>query len=392
MADVFDVRIEELRRRRSYKWRVYPADVLPAFVAEMDCSLAPPIAAALEDAVRRGDTGYAWSSPELNAAVAGFEASRFGWELDPDDVSLAPDVMMGVVELLRIVCEPGDGVVVTPPVYPPFFTHIAEAGCRVIEAPLVRGPLGYELDFDALERAFHAARVFLLCNPHNPTGRVFTRAELQMVAELAERCDVLIFSDEIHAPLALRGALHTPLLRLGEPALSRSIAFVSASKAWNLPGLKCAQLIAAAPPTRAIVRRLSEDFAFRVGHHGVLASVAAYRDGGAWLDELLRALDSNRMLFRHLLRDLVPGAGYAPPQGGYLAWVDCASLGLGADPAPVFFERGRLALRPGPDFGSGGDGFVRVTIGTSPTLLEDIVQRMADAVATVGRTQRGVAT
>lgn len=387
MAGVFDVPIEDLRRRHSYKWRAYPADVLPAFVAEMDCSLAPPISEALQDAIRLGDTGYAWSSPELNAAVAGFAAARFGWQIDPDDVVLSPDVMMGVVELLRIVCAPGDGVVVTPPVYPPFFTHIAEAGCRVVEAPLLRGPLGYEIDFDALERALQRARVFLLCNPHNPTGRAFTRAELQMMVELAERYDVLIFSDEIHAPLTLLGARHTPLLTLGEPALSRSIAFVSASKAWNLPGLKCAQMIAVAPPMRAVVRRLSEDFTFRVGHHGVLASVAAYRDGGVWLDELLSALHSNRMLFRRLLRDVVPGDAYMPAEAGYLAWVDCGPLGLGADPAAFFLERGRLAVRPGPDFGTGGDGFVRVTIGTSPTVLEEIVQRIAAALATVTRTQ-----
>lgn len=377
MSAVFDLALDELRRRHSYKWRAYAADVLPAFVAEMDCALAPPIVAALDDAVRRGDTGYAWPSPELNAAVAGFVASRYGWHITPADVTLVPDVMVGVLELLRLVCRRGDGVVVTPPVYPPFYTHIAEAGCQVVEAPLRHGPLGSEIDFEALERAFAGARVFLLCNPHNPTGRVFTRGDLQRVSELAEAHDVLVFSDEIHAPLALPGARHIPFMTVGERAQSRSITFVSASKAWNLPGLKCAQVIAVDPAMQAIVRGLGEDFSFRVGHHGVLASIAAYRDGGEWLDALLAALDANRGLFRRLLRDMIPGASLEPAEAGYLAWVDCRSLGLGDDPAAWFLDRGRVALRAGRDFGTGGDGFVRVTTGTSPALLEEIVGRMA---------------
>jgi cystathionine beta-lyase len=377
---VFDVPLEDLRRRRSYKWRAFTPDVLPAFVAEMDCVLAAPIRAALKSASHLGDAGYAWPSPELNEALAGFAASRFGWKLDPDDVTLVPDVMMGVLELLRILCAPGDGVVVNPPVYPPFFSHIVEAGCRVVEAPLARAGTGYELDFEALERAFESARVFLLCNPHNPTGRVLTREELDRVAELAERHDVLVFADEIHAPLVLSGATHTPFLTLDAPAVSRAIAFVSASKAWNLPGLKCAQVIAVTPAMRTAVQRLSEDVTFRVGHHGVLASTAAYRESGAWLDELLAALDRNRRLMGRLLEERLPGAVYAPPQGGYLAWVDCSALGLAADPATAFLERGRVAVRSGPDFGMGGDGFVRVTMGTSATLLEEVVTRMAAAV------------
>ena len=377
---MFDLPLGELQRRHSYKWRAYPPDVLPAFVAEMDCALAPPVVAVLEDAVRRGDTGYAWPSAELNATVVSFVASRYGWSIEPEDVTIVPDVMMGVLELLRVVCRPGDGVAVTPPVYPPFYTHIAEAGCRVVEAPLVHGPMGAEFDFDALERAFSDARVFLLCNPHNPTGRVFTRAELEHVAELAERRDVIVFSDEIHAPLALSGARHIPFMTIGEQAQSRSIAFMSTSKAWNLPGLKCAQAIAVAPAMQVIVRTLGEDFSFRVGHHGVLASIAAYRDGGRWLDELLPALDGNHTLFRRLLRDAIPRATCEPCEAGYLAWVDCRSLGIGADPARWFLERGKVALRAGEDFGTGGQGFVRVTVGTSPALLEEIVRRMASAV------------
>ena len=349
MASAFDVRLEDLRRRSSYKWRALPADVLPAFVAEMDFALAPAITRALEAAVAEGDTGYAWFDPEVGAALAGFVGSRFGWELDPDDVVIVPDVMAGVLEVLRAVCAPGDGVVVNTPVYPPFFSHIAEAGCRVVEAPLAADAGSYALDLDALAGAFRdGARVYLLCNPHHPTGRVFARDELLQVAQLAERHDVLILSDEIHAPLVLPGAAHIPTLTLGEPAVSRCIAFVSASKGWNVPGLKCAQAVASAPQTRAILGRLTEDTVFRAGNLGIVATIAAYRDGVGWLEQLCRVLDSNRALMRSLLAEHLPDAGYVPPEGGYLGWIDCRGLGISGEPADAFLQRGRVAVRAAP--------------------------------------------
>jgi cystathionine beta-lyase len=174
-----EVRLEQLRHRRSAKWRVFPADVLPAFIAEMDFPLAPAIAGAMLAAVQNGDCGYAWPDAELGEALSGFARARHGWLIDPADVALIPDVMAGVTELLRLAVRPGDGVVINTPVYPPFFSHIAAAGCTVIEAPLARDGDGYVLDLDALETAFAGgARVYLLCNPHNPTGLVFSRAEL----------------------------------------------------------------------------------------------------------------------------------------------------------------------------------------------------------------------
>ena len=383
MRSSLDVSLEDLRRRRSYKWRAYPADVLPAFVAEMDFGIAPAIATVLDEAVAIGDTGYAWLDPQLGVALSAFARARFGWDLDPADVVIVPDVMAGILEVLRIVCEPGDGVVVNTPVYPPFFSHIAEAGCRVVESPLALRDRRYELDLDALEDAFRAgARVYLLCNPHNPTGRVFERDELAQVAQLAERHDVLILADEIHAPLVLPGASHVPLLTLGETVVSRCIAFMSASKGWNIPGLKCAQAIACSPATRAILGRLNEETVFRAGNLGIIATVAAYRDGVAWLDELLGLLDSNREMMWSLLAEHLPSAGYSAPEGGYLAWIDCSRLGIDGEPAQVFLDRGRVALRPGPDFGTGGAGHVRVTMATSPPLLAEIVRRMAAALAT----------
>ncbi len=380
-----EVSLTELHRRGSYKWRAFPDDILPAFVAEMDFPLPPPVAAAIVDAIALGDAGYAWPSQELGDAVSGFLQARFRWTVDPTDVTLLPDVMVGITEVLRLAVNTSDGVVINTPVYPPFFSHIVEAGCKVVEAPLAESPNGYELDFATLERAFTSgARVYLLCNPHNPTGRVFSRSELERIAELAELHDVLVLSDEIHGPLALQGAVHIPFLSVGEHAAKRAVAFISASKAWNIPGLKCAQVVATSDAMRALVGRLPEGIGLRAGNLGVVASIAAYRDGSPWLDELLAVLDRNRRLLGDLLAEQLPAVRYAPPQGTYLAWLDCRGLGLEDEPVDVFRERGRVALGPGPKFGAQGAGHVRVTMATSAGILRTIVERMRAAVAKAG--------
>lgn len=372
--------LEALRRRRSYKWRAHPADVLPAFIAEMDVTLAPAVTAVLSEAIAAGDTGYAHPDPELGAGVAAFHHERFGWELDPAAVSVLPDVMTGVGEVLRRALTPGSGVVVNTPVYPPFFGHVAEVGCRIVEAPLARAGDGYVMDLEALEAAFRGgASAYLLCSPHNPAGLVPSASELRGVAGLAERYGVLVLADEIHAPLTLAGARHVPYLSL-EEARPHAIAFVSASKGWNLPGLKCAQMVTASAAMGALVGRLPEGLPFAASNLGVIASIAAYRDGVAWLDGLLALLEVNRGLLARLLAERLPGVRHSPPRATYLAWLDCGALDLPGDPAQVFLERGRVALRPGPEFGSGGNGFVRVTAATGPEILTEIVERMRAAL------------
>src|ERR1700730_460209 len=373
--------LTELRRRRSYKWLAFPADVLPAFVAEMDFMLAPPVEAAVAEAIAIGDTGYACENSDLGQALSTFVRDRFTWDVDPSDVILIPDVMSGVTEALRVALKPGDGVVINTPVYPPFFRHITEAGGKVVEAPLAEGVGGYELDLDVVEEAFKSgARGYLLCNPHNPTGRVFSRAELEQVLALAARYGVPVFADEIHAPLVLPGARHTSFLSLGEPAAQLRAVFISASKAWNIPGLKCAQLVVAGEAMRSMAQSLPEGMASRPGNLGVIASLAAYRDGGPWLDELIGVIDRNRRLLSDLLTELLPEVSYVPPQGGYLAWLDCRGLGLGDDPVDFFLERGRVALGPGRKFGAPGAGHVRITRATPDEILRSIVDRMRAAL------------
>jgi len=380
-ASVFDdLALTELRARRSEKWTTYPADVLPAFVAEMDFPLAEPIKRTLTEAIARGDTGYV-NPVGLPEAFAAFAHAWFNWSVDPERVFLVPDVMVGVAEVLRLTTEPGSGIVINTPAYPPFFPTIAEYGRRVIDVPLTRMPHGWELDFDGLERAFKAgARAYLLCNPHNPTGRVFSRGDLERIAVLAERFGVAVVADENHAPLTLAGAVHTPYVSLGEDAASQAATVISAAKAWNLAGLKCAVVVAGSEAIRAQLATLPAEVRFRSGHLGVLAAIAAYREGAPWLRGLLAHLDRNRTLLTQLFADRLPIVGYIPPQATYLAWLDCTKLGLGDNPAKHFLERGRVALSRGLDFGPNGAGFVRLNTGTSSALLAEAVARMAAVV------------
>ncbi len=380
-GELEDVPLERLRLRRSAKWRTYPADVLPAFVAEMDFALAAPIREALAEAVALSDTGYP-SSGGLGESLARFSAERFAWEVDPDRVRPAPDVMTAVAHLLQGFSEPGGGVVVNPPIYPPFRSVSEAIGRKVVEVPLARVGAGYELDLEALERAFAGgARVYLLCQPHNPSGRSFSREELAGIAALSAHHGVIVISDEIHAALTLPGARHIPYLSLAEAA-ARGVAITGASKAWNLAGLKCAAIVTASSKMeRALNKSLPGFLAYHVGHFGVLASLAAFDAGGPWLDAVLARLDVNRGALAALLAERLPGVVYRPPEAGYLAWLDCRSLGLGDDPAAAFLEHGRVALSSGPTFGEQGRGYARLNFATSPALLAEAVDRLAAGAA-----------
>jgi cystathionine beta-lyase len=366
--------IERLRLRRSAKWARYPADVLPAWVAEMDFPLAEPVRVALAEAVELDDCGYAW--PEemgLGEAFAGFAAARLGWEVDPATVSPSSDVVGAIIAVLRAVAEPGRRVVINTPVYHPFFAVIEELGCELAEAPLDRG----ELDAEAIEREFAAgAAALILCSPHNPTGGVPGRKQLAAIAAAAERHGAWVLADEIHAPLTLPGAEHVPFLSVSAAAAERGIAFCSASKTFNTAGLHCAQIVTASETAAAVVAGLPFS-ATHCGHLGAIASVAAFRDGGEWLDDVLAVLDHNRTLLGQLLAEHLPEVGYTPPAAGYLAWLDLRALDLGDDPSEAILERGRVALSPGPDFGRQGAGFARLNFGTSPALLEQAVERIA---------------
>jgi len=381
MIGVEEVSLAELRRRRSAKWRTYPSDVLPLPVAEMDFPIAAPVAEALHAAIGRSDLGYASPSPGLAEALAGFTARRWGWQVDPAHVTVAPEVGVAVVEVLRLLVQPGDRVVINPPVYDSFFPWIVEAGCRLVEVPLAQTGDGWALDLDAMQAAFQdGARVHLLCSPHNPTGTVHQRHDLQRLAGLAARYGVTVLSDEIHAPLVLPGRTHHPFVSVSQEAAGHGMVFTSASKAWNLAGLKCAAIITADPATRRLIKRLPEELPWRVGHLGVLGSIAAFQQGEPWLDEVVGVLDHHRHYLAELLAAQISAIRYRPPDASYLAWLDCTALGLGEDPSAAFLARGRVALSPGPSFGRPGVGHARLNMGTSRQILAAAVDRMATAI------------
>jgi len=373
-----------LRQRTSEKWRTYPEDVLPSFVAEMDFDLARPIIDAVTESMAASDAGYGHIG-RLGEAFAGFAASRLGWSPDPARIFAIPDVMTGITEMITALTPPGSGVVISPPVYSPFFFRVGFAGRRVVEAPLRRrDDGGYELDAESLDRALSEDGVsaYILCSPHNPVGRVWTAQELTTVAGLCHARGVLVLVDEIHAPLVLPGAAQVPFLSLDHPVTARTIAFTSASKGWNIPGLKCGLAIAGSPELATVLTERWE--ALAPGLLGVHASVAAFEQATGWLDALLAQLDRNRALLARLLAGQLPQIRYRPPEASFLAWLDCrelgGALGGGDDPAAGFLERGRVALAAGTGFGAQGRGFARLNMGTTEPLLAEAVRRMTAAL------------
>lgn len=381
--------IEQLRQRTSAKWHYYPADVLPMWVAEMDVPLAEPIAQGLRHAVEIGDTGYAAGHAYAHA-LKDFAAARWGWDGFPaDSAKSVPDVMMGIVEVLRLISEPGDPVVVNCPVYPPFYAFVTHAGRRVVESPMTEEG---RIDLHRLEDTFRALNraVYLLSSPHNPTGAVHTREELTAVAGLARTYGVRVIVDEIHAPLALPGAQFVPYLSV--PGSEDAFSVLSASKAWNLAGLKAA-LAVAGPEAQSDLDSTPEEVAHGASHFGVMAHTEAFRHGGDWLDALLRGLDENRSLLIDFLTDRMPELQCRAPQGTYLAWIDCRALGLHDEgsagpgvvselegPARYFLDQARVALSSGHVFGTGGSGHVRLNFATSQANLLEGLERMATAL------------
>ncbi|WP_329047898.1 aminotransferase class I/II-fold pyridoxal phosphate-dependent enzyme [Streptomyces violaceus] len=372
--------LDRLRRRTSMKWRTYPEDVLPLWVAEMDVPLAEPVVRAVTDALDLGDTGYP-AGTAYAEALAAFAEKRWNWDgLAVERTAIVPDVMLGVVEMIELVTGHGDAVVVNPPVYPPFFQFVAHMDRRVVEAPL--GADG-RIDLGVLEETFRQVvtaggrAAYLLCSPHNPTGAVHTAEELSAVAALADRYGVRVVADEIHAPLVVGGTDFVPYLSV--PAAERGLSLMSASKAWNLAGLKAALAIAG-PAAAADLARLPEEVGHGPSHVGIIAHTAALRDGGAWLDALLGGLETNRSLLADLLAEHLPAIRYHPGDATYLAWLDCRALGLGDDPADVFLHRGRVALNSGLPFGTGGAGHVRLNLAASSEVITEAVRSMAAAL------------
>jgi len=382
-SPTFDVSLEHLRRVGSVKWSQHP-DKIGAFVAEMDFGTAAPIADAMHEAIDVGLLGYLPEhlSARLAQAWCGFARERYGWEVPPARVRPLADVMAGFQAAVEHFSTPGSAVILPTPAYMPFLYVPAALGRKVIQVPMAADEDGRAVyDLAALEAAFTAGgNLLVLCNPHNPVGRVLERSELEAVSEVVERNGGRVFSDEIHAPLVYDGQRHVPYASVSTVTAGHTVTAVSASKAWNLPGTKCAQLVLSNEADAALWEEVGRIHEHGASNLGVVANIAAYEQGAPWLARVLDYLDGNRRLLGELLRDRIPEIGYLQPEGTYLAWLDCRALGLGDHPAEFFHERAGVALTDGPLCGEAGSGFVRYAFATPRAILEETVGRMADAL------------
>ena len=379
--------LRDLSWRDGEKWSGVGDGVLASWVADMDFATAPPVREAL---LRRsgGDLGYpSWFDQSgggpLGDVFAARMLRRFGIALDAAHVRMFTDLNQAMLATLHVATKPGDAVVLHTPACPPFISVIGRIGRRPLTVPLQPTDSGWEFDPDRIERTvtdqgLGRCRVLFLVNPHNPTGRVFRRDELETLAELALRHDLLVISDEVHADLTHAPHQHIPFASLGEEIASRTVTLTSGSKAFNLAGVRCAVAHVGPESVREAFDELSGLMFGQVGVLGVEALKAAWTDGDVWLDDVLAVLDRNR---RRLADRLPAGIRYRMPEGTFLAWLDCRELGLGADPVPFFRDEAKVLLFSGTAFGANGDGFVRLNFATSAPVLDEKLDRMATALS-----------
>ncbi len=380
--DIYDFdRIVDRRSSDSVKWRQY-GDVLPLWVADMDFPAPPPVIEALRQRVEHGIFGYPYEPPALRPALVEWLRRRFAWEVAPDALVYVPGVVGGFNIACRATCAPGQGVLVQTPVYPPMLDAAANHGLIRDEMLLTQGADGhYEIDFAAFEAAIAPhTRLFMLCNPQNPTGRAFTVAELTRLAEICLRHDLLICSDEIHGDLVFAGQRHTPIATLGPEIAARTITLMAPSKTFNIPGLGFSLAIIEDSGLRAAFKAAQKDIVPHVNVLGYTGALAAYTEGEPWLEACLRYLEANRDILVSYVADHLPRMRMTTPEATYLAWLDCRATGLGEQPGQFFLERVGVALNEGNMFGRGGAGFVRLNFGCPRATLLEALDRMAAAL------------
>jgi cysteine-S-conjugate beta-lyase len=374
-----------LRARGSFKWTAPGPDGFGAAVAEMDFGAAPPILDAL--ARLSADANFGYLPPglaeELAAACAEFQLRRHGWQVDPAMIRNVPDVIKALEIAIAHFSRPGSPVILPTPAYMPFLAVPGFLGREIIQVQMRDDAGFFTFDFDAIEDAFRAGgHLFIFCSPYNPLGRVFTWQEMAQLTEVVDRHGGRVFADEIHAALVYPGTRHVPYAATSDTAAAHALTATSASKAWNLPGLKCAQVILSNEPDRQVW----EDMGFFASHGasnpGVVANTAAYRRGEAWLDEVVGYLDDSRLLLADLLARHLPQVRYRPPDGTYLAWLDCTAMDLPGSPGALVTDRARITVVDGPAFGKGGEGLFRFNFATPQHILIEMIERMAVALKT----------
>ncbi len=367
------------------KWKFYDGKVLPMWVADMDFSAPPAIQKALHKFVSHGDMGYHLPSPALFESITARMKKLYNWKISPEMIVEVPGVNSGYNVVARTFCTPRRGYLVQTPVYNEFLEAHAKTGAPQVVSPLKKKIAGnrisYEVDFDAFERAVKKVNMFLLCNPHNPIGKIYSRAELKRMAEICIAHDTLIVSDEIHSELLLDGNGFQPIASLGRKIADRTITLVSASKAYNVPGLLAAFAII---PNEEIRKRYKETV-FKMGYHVAAAGLVAAQEAYSgqcdeWLKAMKAHLTGNRDFLVEYVSKYMPQAKLTVPSATYLAWLDCTELNLKPSPYKFFLKQANVALSDGAKFGKGTEQFVRLNFGTSHKLLKHGLDRMRKAM------------
>ena len=378
--------LAELQTHRSEKWRAFPHEILPLPVAEMDFPVAEPIREVILQMVNKSDLGYLGSIPEMGTSFAGFAKRRWQWNVEPNYVRIATDVGVAVVEVLRVFTQPGEKVLISSPVYQNFYTWIRETKVEMIDVPFkpdseASDGTGWSHDWDGIEKAYQSGiKVHLLCSPHNPLGKVYSKEDLQRIIALAKKNNVVVISDEIHAPLTFKESPFIPFLALGADAAEVGVCVTAASKGWNIAGLKCAIIVSQSEKMHEHLNNLAPAMHYRASLLGAFATVAAFENGDLWLDSALEILDQNRKLVANLVSSRIPAIGYNLPHCSYLAWLDLSQLNLGEDPCAALVERAKVAFNPGHIYGALGKNYARLNFATSPEIITEAFDRMASVL------------
>lgn len=372
------IAVNSLRRRGTKKWSTFGDEVLPAWIAEMDFDLATPIQETLIAAVRRTETGYISAAVmrQLAHACSSWLQRSCGFKPDEEQIQVIPDVLRGIDLAIRVFSRPNSPVVLITPAYSSYFDVVAGTNRQVFEVPLCHSGDRYTLDLEAIDAALRrGASTVILCNPHNPVGRVFTCAELVGLSEVVERNRSRVISDEIHAPIIYEPRSHVSYSTVSEASAAHSVTLISAAKGWNIGGLKCAQMILSNMSDLNAWKRLPPTIARGASLLGILANQAAYERGGPWLSDVVTYLERSRRYLGELLDRYLPMVEYRVPEATYLAWLDCRAIGT--NPAETFLTKSRVALNDGASFGAASSGYVRLNFATSHSILHQIVERMA---------------
>jgi cystathionine beta-lyase len=375
-------RVINRRNSDSSKWGFYAKDVLPLWTADMDFTVPDPVLEALHARVDHGIFGYCRESPELREVIVERLSRRYGWRVEAEAIVFQPGVVLGFNRACQASGTAGDGILVQPPVYPPILEAPELHGMRRLESELVRGTDGrYEIDFASFERTMtDRTRLFLLCNPHNPVGRSFSRQELERMADICLRNDMIICSDEIHCDLVFEGSRHIPIASLGPEIARRTITLMAPSKTYNIAGLHCSFAVI---PDRDLRKRIPgghSTYFPEVNALGLAATLAAYKDGQEWLDQVLSYLTTNRDLVTQFVRQELTGIETTTPEATYLAWLDCRRRNLEMSPYRFFLAKAKVALSDGARFGKGGEGFVRLNFACPRSTLLDALNRIKSAL------------